>query len=210
VDSFCFPPVGDALRPLPVRDVAEGVVSHSIVDAQLTQLACQPVVAIEADLQPARQPRRHTHMAQAQILVHEVEVVMQALAVIRNQKRLACLLVVPWLVGRAGLHGRENAHQPCLLTPTGQNLFHPVFLPEVPLADELDLDSRLGSHLLCVLANPVAEWLGELRVVEYSDLPLEQKRRHSPGKTDPRQRSENQHPVPTAQHSGNLCVVSLG
>src|ERR1700742_959849 len=30
-------------------------------------------------------------------------------------------------------HGRENADQPPLLPPTGQNLFHTVFLPEVPL-----------------------------------------------------------------------------
>ena len=82
VDSFCFPSVGDALRPLPVRNMAEPIVSHSIIDAQSAQLACQPVVSVEADLQPARQPRWHTHMTQAQILVHEVEVVMQTLAVI--------------------------------------------------------------------------------------------------------------------------------
>ena len=36
VDSFCFPSIGDALRPLPVPNVAEGVVCHSIVEAQLT------------------------------------------------------------------------------------------------------------------------------------------------------------------------------
>ena len=210
MDSFGFPSVGDALRPLPVRNVAEGVVSHSIVDAQLAQLACQPVVPVEADLQPARQPRRHTHMAQAQFLVHEVEVVMQALAVIRHQVRLAGLLVVPRLVGRAGFHGRENADQPRLLTAPGQNLFHPVFLAEVPLADELDLDSRFDRHLLRVLANPVAERLGELRIVEYPDLPLVQKRRHPSGKADLRQRAENQHPVPTAQHAGNLGGVSFG
>ena len=193
---------------MPVGDVAEGVVSHSIVDAQLAQLACQPVMAVEVDLQPARQPRRHTHMAQPQILVHEVEVVMQALAVIRYQIRLAGLLVVPRLVGRAGLHGRENADQPRLLTPAGQNLFHPVFLPEVPLADELDLDSRFGRHLLRVLANPVAERLGELRIVEYPIF-LSYRNDVIPGKADLRQRAENQHPVPTAQHSGDLGGVTL-
>jgi hypothetical protein len=50
-----------------------------------------------------------------------------------------CLLVVPWLVGRAGFHGRENADQPRLLIPAGQNLFHPVFLTEIRPADELEV-----------------------------------------------------------------------
>src|ERR1700735_3057951 len=89
------------------------------------------------------------------------------------------------------------------------NSLAPVFLAEFPLANELDLDSRLRRHLLRVLANPVAEWLGELRVVEYPDLPFEQQRRHSSGKADLRQRSENQHPVPTTQHSGNLPAVTF-
>ena len=114
-------------------------------------------------------------MAQAQFLIHEVKVVMQTLAIVGNQICFAGLFVVPWLIGRAGLHGRENADQPTLLTPAGQNLFHPVFLPEIPLADELDLNASFGSHLLRVLANPVTEWLGELRIVEYPDVPLVQK-----------------------------------
>jgi hypothetical protein len=41
----------------------------------------QPVVPVEVDLQPAGQPGWHAHVAQAQFLVDEVEVVMQALAV---------------------------------------------------------------------------------------------------------------------------------
>jgi hypothetical protein len=80
-------------------------------------------------------------MAKAWFLVHEVEVVMQTLTVVGNQIRLAGLIVVPRLVSRAGFHGRENADQSRPFAPTGQNLFHPVFLAEVPLANELDLDS---------------------------------------------------------------------
>src|SRR6202046_2592614 len=120
-------------------------------------------------------------MAQAQILVHEIKVVMQTLAVIWNQIRLTSLLVVPRLVGRAWLHGRENADDPGLLSSTSQNLFHPVFLSEVPLADELDLDPRFSSHLLRVLANPGAECVGELRVVHYPEAALGQNSAHSSG-----------------------------
>ncbi len=69
VDPLRFPAIGDALCPLPVRDVGEGVVGHSIVDAEFAQLTGQPVVIVEANLQTAGQPRRNPHMAQTQILV---------------------------------------------------------------------------------------------------------------------------------------------
>jgi hypothetical protein len=117
---------------------------------------------------------------------------------------------VPRLVGRAGFHRRENAHQARLLASFRDDVFDPVFLAEVPLADELDLDSRFGSRLLRVLANPVAEWLGKLRIVENPDLPLLQERCHPTGEADPRQRAKNQHPVPATQHAVNLSGVSLG
>ena len=149
-------------------------------------------------------------MAQAEFFVHEIKVIMQALAVIRHQIRLAGLLVVPRLVGRARLHRREDADQSRMLAAFRQYLFHPIFFPEVPLADELDLDASLRRHLLGVLPNPVPERLGELRIVENPNLPLKQKRCHSSGKADPRQGAENQHPVPATQHAFNLCRVSLG
>ena len=76
-------------------------------------------------------------MAQAQILDHEIKVVMQTLAVIWNQIRLTSLLVVPRLVGRAGLHGRENTDQPRLLTAASQlDLFT---FSDAPVFEKLNL-----------------------------------------------------------------------
>ena len=209
VHAFRFPTVGDALCPCPVPDMGEGVIGHSILDAQPAQLVRQPVMPVTADLQPAGQPGRHPHMAQAELLVHEIELVMQTLAVIGKQIRLSGLFVVPRLVGGAGLHRREDAHQPHLLPSFRQRLLHPIFLAEVPLADKLDLDASLRRHLFGVLPNPVPERLGELRVIEDANLPLKQERCHSPGKADPRQGPENQHPVPATQHAGNLRRVPL-
>ncbi len=96
---------------------------------------------------------------------------MQTLAVVRNQISLACLLVVPWLVGRAWFHRRENADQTGRVRGAlRQNLFYAVFFAEVPLADEFDLNARFRRQLLRILANPVTERFGELRVVEHPDV----------------------------------------
>jgi len=210
MDPPGFPVVGDLLRPPPVRDVRKGVVGHPIIDAELTQLSRQPVMTIQADLQPAGKPCRHPHVAHAKFFVDEVEVIMQTFAVVRNQKSLAGLFVVPRLVCRAGLHRREDAHQSRVLSAFLQQFLHPVLFTEVPLADEFDFDTRPGCHLPGVLPDPVAERLGELRIVEDPDFSFKQKRRHPSGETDSRQCAENQHPVKAAQHSRYLCGVSLG
>src|ERR1017187_4504071 len=126
-------------------------------------------------------------MAEAEFFVHEVEVIMQTLAVVRNQIRLASLLVVPGLVCRAGLHGGENTHQSRMLSSLCQYCFREIFFPNVPLADELGLYACLRRHLFGIFTNPVAERFGELRVVEDPDIPLVQKRGHPAREADPRQ-----------------------
>ena len=45
------------------------------------------------------------------------------------------------LVGRARLHGGKDRDQPRVLATPRQQLFHPVFLAEVALTDELELQS---------------------------------------------------------------------
>ncbi len=210
MDTLRFPAVGDALRSLPVRNVSEGVVGHSIVDAEPAQLPRQPVMPIEVNLQAAGQPCRHSHVAQAELFVHEIEVVMQAFAVIRHEVRFAGLFVVPWLVRRTGLHRREDAHQAGTFASLRDDLFHPVFLPEVPFTYELDLDARFRRHLFGILPNPVTVRLGEPRIIENPYLPFIQERCHPSGETNPGQRPENQHPVKATQYARNLCGVSLG
>ena len=135
---------------------------------------------------------------------------MQALAVVGLEKCSAGLLVMPRFVGGARLHGGQDAHQSRMLAAPGQNFLHPVFLAQVPLADELDFDAGLGRLPLRVLAQLIAERLGEARVVEDPHLPLIQIRGHSPGVADLRQRAKNQHPVPAAQHSRYLCRIPFG
>jgi hypothetical protein len=53
-----------------------------------------------------------------------------------------------------------------MLPASFEYFLHQVFLPEVPLANELDLQARLRRQTLGGFPEPVAEWLGELRIVE--------------------------------------------
>jgi hypothetical protein len=50
---------------------------------QTPLVAAVAVFYLAVDLQTARQPGRHPHLTQAQFLVDEVEIVVQALAIVR-------------------------------------------------------------------------------------------------------------------------------
>ena len=65
----------------------------------------QPVVPIEIDLEAKRTPGGDTYIAEAKFLIDKIEVVVQTLPVIRFEKGLVGLLVVPWFVGLTRFHG---------------------------------------------------------------------------------------------------------
>src|SRR3954447_2951604 len=129
---------------------------------------------------------------------------MQALAVIWLQAGLSGLLVVPWLVGGARLHGRQDAHQPGLIPTLSQELFHPVLFPKVSPVHVLDRDSALGGPPIGVLSPPIPERFGKTRVVENPNLPLVQIGGHPSSETNLRKRPEHHHPVEAGQNSRNL------
>ncbi len=170
MQPFDLQAVGDLLGARPVGDLHESVVQQGEVDLAPAQYAGQPVVAVEVNLQPARQPGRHPHVAQPQFLIQKVEVVVQTLAIVRQQVGLAGVLVVPRLVGRARLHGREDADQPRMISALCQDLLHPVLLTHIPLAQELDRDPVFSRQMFRILAQFIPERLGEFRVIEDSDL----------------------------------------
>src|ERR1035438_3522760 len=121
------------------------------VDVPLTHLSRQNAVAITVELEPEGRPRRHAQGTQTQLLVHEVDVVMQAFAIVRLQIGFAGLLVMPGLAAAARLHSRKNAHHAGMLAALPQNLFDPVFFPKALLAaHKLDLDPIFGGDSLHV------------------------------------------------------------
>ena len=152
VQRLCVEFIGKLLPLFRVGDGDEGVVEHLEGNIGLEQLAGQPGVTIEVDLQPERCPGRNTHVAQAELLVDEVEVVMQALPGGGPEEGAMGGLVVPRLIRRARLHGREDVDQPRMVSALGEDLLDPRLLAEcLELADKFDLQPRLGGEPLGVL-----------------------------------------------------------
>jgi len=176
--------VGDPLRSFPVGNTGEGVVQQGEADTLPAQPCRHPVVPVEVDLQPTGQPCWYPYIAQPQFLIDEVEVVVQAFAVVGLQEGLARLLVVPRLIGRARFHGREDVHHPRSLATHGQHLLHPVLFAEVPLANELDFQTVLDCQSLGVLPQLVAKRLNETGIVEEAHFALVKVGGHPGGETN--------------------------
>ena len=73
------------------------------------------------------------------------------------------------------------------LATLGKDFLDPSLFAEAFCGpDELDLKSGRFSNTLCILANLISKGLGELRIVEYSDIAGTQMRGHSIRVTDAR------------------------
>ena len=166
-------------------------------------------MAIAVELQPERAPSGHPQVAQPQLLVDEVEVVMQTLARVRLEKRFATLLVVPRLVALARFHGRDHVHQPRMITTLGEHLGDHVLLANVRLVDVLDGHARHRRRFHGRRTNAIAQRLGKARVVKDADAARVQKARHPLRVTRPRQRACNDHPVVAGQHAHQPLAISL-
>jgi len=110
----------------------------------------QPLVPVEVDLQAERTPGGHADKDQDQVFVQEAEVVREALPVVRTQKGLARLLVVPGPIGATALKGGEDADQTVVRAPLPPPGAHAVFFTEVHFAEVLDAQPVLAGQALGV------------------------------------------------------------
>ncbi len=201
--------VGDFLSPGEVIHGGECVVDQGEADALLGQLAGQPVMAVEVELQAERRPGRHTQIAQPQVGVDEIEVVVQALGLAGLEERPVRGLVVPGPERGARLHGREHVNQTGVIAAFGEDRLDPLLLAEVLALDVFDRQAVLGSQPFGIRPNLAAQGLGETSVVEQPGSARSQGRRHRPSVADvdecPRQNS----PVEARERPENLLGLTI-
>jgi len=202
--------IGQRLRPHAVAEHAERIVQRLDRDARLPQLAPQPGVAVAVEMQAEWRPRWHPQIAQAELRIKDVEVVVQALAVFVAQRGLAGRLVVPRREGGAGFHRREDVDQPRLVAACVQERTDAVFLAEgVGRANELNLQAVFAGKSLGVVPDLLAQGLGEARIVEQADAVAAQIGRHPLGVANTRQRAHDDNAVVARHDARDLRGVAV-
>src|SRR5439155_21791165 len=152
-------------------DVKEGVVERGVADLFSLQTTRQAMMPVEINLQPEGTPGGNTHVAQPQFLVEEIEVVMQALAVVRAQVRLTRRLIVPRPIGGTRFQGGEDPDQTGVLASLPEDLMNLILLAKaLRSADELNLQPVLGCQALGIFSQGLAQRLRPSRVVKDADV----------------------------------------
>src|SRR3990172_9060025 len=201
--------VHDRLGLGEVVDAYEGVVLQGVADALFVELPCQPRMSVEIELQPEGGPGRDPQVAQTQVLVDEIEIVVEALGLPPFQEGLPRLLVVPGAKRRTGFHGREDVHQPRPIATLLQDGLDPFLLAEVFLGDVVDGQLVLGGQTLSVGADLIPQRLGELGVVEEADSADPQRFGHRLGVGDVDHAARDDDAVETGQSADDLVGVGF-
>ena len=93
--------------------------------------------------------------------------------------------------------------------PLLENLLDPLLLPEILLADEVDLQPRLCSERFDMCLEAFGSRAGPLDEIENLDTPRGQVPRHTVGIAKHPDPSLQNQPVDTRQHASNFISVSF-
>lgn len=166
-------------------------------------------MAVEVKLQAEGGPRRHAQVAQAELRIEKVEVVVQALALGGLEHGPARQLVVPGPERGAGFHGREDVHQAGMISALSQDRLDAGFLAEVLALDEVDGQAGFAGHLLGVGPEVLPQGGSPLWIVEQPDVTGRQVGSHGSRVSDVRQGARDHHAVKARQRPPELGSVSL-
>ena len=161
-------------------------------------------MSIAIELESERGPGRHTQIAEAIFFVDEIEIVMEAAPRVIFEKCFVRFLVVPWLEGSTCLHGGKNMDESRVVTAFRDDFFNPLFLPEVPLEDELDLESIVTGHGPGAFINHISHGRGPLLKIENPDTGSIEETRDSSRITNIRQSSLDDYSVKTRQMAEDI------
>lgn len=122
---------------------------HAVSDFFLLQFTGKEIVSIHIELQTERRPGRDTEVTEPKFFVNEIEVIVEAFALVKFKECLPRGLVMPWLISIALFHGRKDMDQPLGLAGFPNDLLDAVIFAESPkLTDKLDFNAMFLCNAL--------------------------------------------------------------
>jgi len=184
---------------------SKDVVDLRVVDTALRQLAGQPLVAVEVDLNLQWEPGLHAHVDETQFPVQEVVVQMQAFALGRLHVGLPSGEAQRERAAR--LEGREDAHQALRDALALGDLARRIFLAQLG-AQVLERPPALARHGHRMRLDTFGVGQQERLDATAVDVVRLEQLRHRPARHD-RQVATEQHAVEAGQHSVNAVLVLI-
>ena len=134
---------------------------------------------------------------------------MQALSRVWFQEGFTGRFVVPRFIGLTCLHGRQNMNKARMAATALQSFGNDVFLADMGLADELDLNPVLLRQSLRIGANGVAQGFCKTGIIEDANLMDVEITRHPFCKAETGENPLDEDPVIAGNDPSNLVGISL-
>jgi len=201
--------IAELLGMAEIRYPREHIVHESKTGALLGQMNSQPSVPIEIDLKAKGTPGGNTDITKPEVLIDKIEIVVETFAVSSLKEGLVVLLVVPGLVGLTRLHGGKDMHQARVITSCCEDIPNPVFLSEILLPDELDLEAIFFGNPFGIVPQFISKGFGETWIVEDPNLIVAQESGHPLGVTELGQSSLDHHTIKTRENSRYLLSIAV-
>jgi len=182
-----------------ICNMDEGIIYAFIGDPPFLQLTGQPVVSVEIELQPEGTPGRDPQIAQAHLLIHQVEVVGHTFAAVRLQICLPAHFVMPRTIRGTGFHRTQDMDQPRLRASFLQDLLHPVFLANVLAANKLNFHPVRLCQRFGIRTHALSQRFCKFGVIKDADPVLIQIARHAVRIPQRQQRACDDDPIITTQ-----------
>ena len=122
---------------------------------------------------------------------------------------LASALVVPWLIGRAEFHDRNDMNQPGVIATCLDDRRDDFLLANMCFGDVLNLCSGRLRQFLGVRPESVTQGFSKLRIVKNTNVLRVQKARHLRRMARSWQRARNNNPVVTRQYARYSVSLTL-
>jgi len=167
------------------------------------------MMAVVVELEPEGSPCGDAGIAQSQIGIYEIEVIMQTFGVHRPEIGFSVFLVVPRLLGTTQFHRRKNVNQAWMLASLSHNFFYPFFLTKAFLADEIDLEAIFICQSLGISPDFLSQRLGSLGIIKDADAVVIQIAGHSCGVANAGDRPGEDHSVKNRQIAANLGGMTV-
>ena len=171
---------------------------------------CSSGVSVEIDLKAKWRPGGEPQIAQTEVLVDVVEIVVEALALSSLQESVVRGLVVPRSEGGTRLHGGKDMYQTGMIPSLGNDPFNTFFLAKsFVTTDKFYLHPAALDQTRSMLPDFITNPVGTPGIVKNPDLVIAEKTRHRPVVSDIRQSASDYHPVKTRKHAANGILVSF-
>lgn len=163
-------PVGKFLGSFYIGNLQKCVVVHTVINLFFVQLVGEQVMSVHIKLKAERRPCGNAQIAEPQLFVNEIKIVVEAFALVRLKESFPGHFIMPRLISITAFHCGKDMDK-AFGFPSFENDFLDMFIfaENMEFTDEFNFNPIFRSDLFCILPDLFCKVLGETGIIKNAD-----------------------------------------